>query len=114
MKPTISIDDFSKLDLRVGEVVDAVEAEGSNKLLELKVDFSSELGVKTIFSGIKKWYTADSVRGRKFLFCVNLEPKVFKIGDQELLSEGMIIAVGDEEAILYTFDKDVPAGTKAH
>lgn len=113
MKAQISIADFSKLDLRVGEVVDVVEVEQSNKLLELKVDFGPEIGVKTIFSGIKKWYSPDTLRNRKFIFLLNLEPKVFKIGEEELASQGMILAAdSEEEAVLYNFDKDVTNGSK--
>lgn len=109
----VSLDDFAKIELRVGEIFDAVDVSGSNKLLQLTVDFG-ELGKKTVFSGIKKWYTADSLPGRKFMFVVNLEPKEFPFGT----SEGMILAASPpdgeagEEAVLYTFDKDVRNGTK--
>ena len=68
MKSQIDFEDFEKLDLRVGEVREVGEVEGSNKLLKLTVDFGPEIGQKTIFSGIKKWYTADSIKNRKFIF----------------------------------------------
>lgn len=108
MKPQVTIDDFAKLDLRVGEVVEAVEVEGSDKLLKLTVNFGEELGTKTVFSGIKKWYTADSIQNRKFIFIVNLPPREFKFG----ISEAMILAVEDNnEAVLYKFDKDITNGS---
>lgn len=107
MKPQITIDDFAKLDLRVGEVVEAVEVEGSDKLLKLTVNFGEELGTKTVFSGIKKWYTPDSVQGKKFLFITNLAPREFKFG----ISEAMILAAGDTEPALCILDKDITNGS---
>lgn len=110
MKPQINFDDFSKLDLRVGEIVGAKEVEGSEKLLELIVDLGEEK--RTIFAGIKKWYTPSKLVGRKLVFVANLAPKTFKIGENEYTSNGMMVAAGcDDEAVLYTFDKDLPSGT---
>lgn len=71
--------------------------EGSEKPLKLQVDFGSEIGPKTIFSGIKKWYTTDSIKDRKFIFVVNLAQKEFKFGISE--------------AVLYSFDKNVTNGS---
>lgn len=111
MKPQISFDDFAKLDLRVGEILEAKEVEGSGKLVELVVDFGPGIGKKTIYAGIRKWYEPASLKGRKLVFVVNLEPKRFKIEGRELMSEGMVVAAGGEEAVLYTFDKDLTNGT---
>lgn len=106
MKMQVGFEDFAKLDLRVGEVVEATAVEESPKLVQLSVNFGEELGTKTIFAGVRKWYEPEKLVGRKFMFVVNLAPKEFKFG----ISEGMIIAAGDEEAVLYSFDKDLPAG----
>lgn len=109
MKAQITIDDLSKLDLRVGEVVNAQEVTDSNKLLQLLVDFGEEVGQKTIYSGIKKWYSADSLIGKKFIFIVNLAPRDFKFG----ISEGMILAAeSNDEPVLLIPEKDVTAGSK--
>ena len=108
MKPQITIEDFLKLDLRVGEVVSAETVDGSNKLLKLTVNFGEF--TRIIYSGIKKWYTADSLLNKKFVFLVNVIPKKFKFGT----SEGMILAAGDDEAVLYNFDKDIKNGTTIH
>lgn len=105
-KPQIDFSDFAKLDLRVGEVAEAESVEMSNKLLKLLVDFGDFK--KTIYAGIKQWYNPEDLKGRKFIFVVNLAPKEFKFG----ISEGMIVAAGEREAVLYTFDKDLPAGTQ--
>lgn len=95
----------------MGEVVTAEEVEGSGKLLKLSVNFGPEIGTKTIFSGIKKWYTPSSVQGRKLAFITNLLPKKFRIGEAEYESSGMIMAADNgEEAVLFQFDKDLPPG----
>ncbi len=111
MKAQIAIEDFGKLDLRVGGVREVGEVEGSEKLLKLLVYFGEEIGTRTIYAGIKKWYDPQSLVGRKFIFVVNLAPRTFKINNVEYASGGMIIAAGDKEAVLYNFDKDLPAGT---
>jgi methionyl-tRNA synthetase len=87
MKPIISYDDFAKLDIRVGTIVECVEKEGSDKLLRSTVDFGEE-GRRIIFSGIKKWYRPSDLIGKQFIFVINLEPR--KIMDE--YSEGMLLA----------------------
>jgi methionyl-tRNA synthetase len=87
MKPTIQYDEFSKLDLRVGTVVECVEKEGSEKLLRLTVDFGSE-GTRNILSGIKQWYKPEDLKGKQYIFVFNLAPR--KMMGEE--SEGMILA----------------------
>ncbi len=117
MKPQIDVTDFAKLDLRVGEIVDTSEVEGSEKLVELQVDFGPAFAEsygearRTIYAGIKKWYTAESLVGRKLIFVVNLAPKKFKIGNREYISEGMLMAAGADEAVLYNFDQALEPGT---
>lgn len=91
MKPLISFTDFSKLDIRVGTVIECVEKEGSDKLLKLTVDFGEE-GQKTIFSGIKKWYTPEDLKDKQFIFIINLEPR--KMMDE--YSEGMLMAADSD------------------
>jgi len=114
MKDTIPFSDFAKIDLRVGEVVEVLEVVGSNKLWNLTVDFGEELGKKTIFSGIKQWYSVENLLHRKLFFVVNLEPKKFKIGDQECVSDGMLLAAGEQTAALYTIDQDLVPGSLVH
>ncbi len=112
MKPQIDYADFSKLDLRVGEVVESGAVEGSDKLVRMVVDFGVELGKRTICAGIKPWYPPEKLAGRKLAFVVNLAPKRFKIGEKEYESAGMVLAVAsDEKAVLYNFDEDVVTGS---
>jgi len=69
--PTIKIDDFAKLDIRIGKVVEAKEVEGSDKLLRCVVDFGEELGQRVIFSGIKKWYKPEEIEGKMLPYIIN-------------------------------------------
>src|SRR2546430_9962665 len=95
MKPIITIDDFAKLDLRVGTVVDCVETEGSEKLLRLTVDFGEE-GTRNILSGIKQWYKPIDLKNKQFVFVFNLEPR--KMMGEE--SQGMILAADGKKPVL--------------
>ena len=88
-KDTIPFSDFMKLDIRVGEVKNAVLVENSSKLIELTVDLGLDYGKVTIFTGMQKWYTPEHFQGKKFLFVANLEPKQM-MGKE---SQGMIMSI---------------------
>ncbi|HEY4493065.1 MAG TPA: hypothetical protein VJB98_00355 [Candidatus Paceibacterota bacterium] len=117
----ITIDDFAKVEIRVGKIITAEHIEGSDKLIKLNVDFGSEQ--RQILSGIKKSYAPESLVGRSFMFVTNLVPRVFKmLGPRSpegevggLTSNGMLLAVSDQDGlpVLYTFDKEILPGTKA-
>lgn len=107
MKPIVTIDDFAKLDLRVGKVVECVEVEKSEKLLKLTVDFGEE-GQRTIFSGIKQWYTPDDLKGKQFIFIINLEPRRM----MNEYSEGMLLAADGEKPEPLIPSSEVQPGTK--
>ncbi len=109
IKPTVSYEDFVKMDFRVGEVVEASEVVNSRKLLRLTVDFGSDIGKRTVFAGlVPSGYTASSVLNKKFIFLVNLQPK--KIMEEE--SQGMMLAGDvDHKAIIITVPNEVPSGT---
>jgi methionyl-tRNA synthetase len=92
MKPIIEYADFEKLDLRVGLVLSASLPEWSNKLIEMRVDFGSEIGQKTIFAGIRKFVDFQTLLNKKFVFIVNLAER--KLG--EGISQGMMLVAGDE------------------
>lgn len=105
---TISFDDFAKVDLRVGKILEAGRVEGSPKLLKLKVDFSSE--ERQILAGIGKVYEPESLIGKSAVFVFNLAPR--KIMNLE--SQGMILAVSDEKGLsVLSPDKDIKPGSKA-
>ncbi|MFA5932565.1 MAG: methionine--tRNA ligase subunit beta [Microgenomates group bacterium] len=103
----ITFDDFSKVELKVGTILEAEEIEGSDKLLKLQVDFGEEQP-RQILSGIKKWYTPKSLIGKQVTFVTNLEPRMM----MGLESNGMILAVGDDKPVLLKPIKKVSPGAK--
>lgn len=107
---TINIEDFTKVEIRIGEVISAEDIEESDKLIKLTVNFG-EKGEKTIFAGIKKWYEAEELKGRKLTFVYNLEPRKM-MGDE---SQGMLLAAeteDGEDCVLLIPDKDIAPGTR--
>ncbi len=106
----IKYDDFAKVEFKIGEIKEAIEVEGSEKLLRLQVDFGEE-NLRTVFSGIKKWYSLTDLVGRKTVFVTNIIPR--KIMGEE--SQAMIFGAEDEngENMSALFlDKDLPVGSK--
>ncbi len=98
---TISIDDFAKLDLRIGKVLVCEFVEGSHKLLRFELD-AGELGKRQIFSGIKSAYPEpEKLVGRSVVFIANLAPRKMRFG----VSEGMILSAGDDDG-LFLLDAD--------
>jgi methionyl-tRNA synthetase len=107
-KAVITYADFEKLDLRVGTVIAADYPDWSKKLIRYQVDFGEELGKRTIFSGIREWYTPEDLIGKQFIFVYNLAPK--KMGEEE--SQGMMVmADGAERPFIQPIMSPVPNGT---
>lgn len=106
----IKYTDFAKVEFLIGEIKEAIEVEESEKLLRLQVDFGEE-NLRTVFSGIKKWYSPADLIGKKTVFVTNMLPK--KIMREE--SQAMIFGAEDENgenmSILF-LDKDLPVGSK--
>ncbi len=101
----IGIEDFSKLDLRIGTVLECGFVEGSDKLLRFLLD-AGELGQRQIFSGIRGSYgEPDKLVGRKVVFIANLAPRKMRFG----LSEGMILSAGFDGGELALLDADAGA-----
>ncbi len=115
----INYDDFAKIEFLIGQIKEATEVEGSEKLLKLKVDFGEE-NLRTVFSGIKKWYKPDDIVGKKTVFITNIKPR--KIMGEE--SQAMIFAASskvikddqtEEENIVLLFPEiDLPVGSKVY
>ena len=94
----ISIDDFTKIDLRIGLVKECKAVEGSTKLLQLTVDLGEEKP-RNIFSGIAAHYQAEQLTGQYVVVVANLAPRKMKFG----LSEGMVLcAASDDDTALST------------
>ena len=85
--PTITIDDFAKVDLRIAKIVNAEHVEGSDKLLRLTLDVG-EGKMRNVFSGIKSAYKPEDLIGKLTVMVANLAPRKMKFG----LSEGMVLA----------------------
>jgi methionyl-tRNA synthetase len=101
----ITIDDFAKLDLRVAKVVEASDVEGSDKLLKLTLELGSER--RTVFSGIRKTYTAASLVGRQVVVVANLAPRKMRFG----VSEGMVLCASDADDRVYLLSPDEGAAS---
>ncbi len=103
----ISIDEFAKVDLRVGEIKQAEKIEKSKKLLKLKVDIGTE--ERQVVAGIAEHYTPEELIGKKIVLVANLKPA--KLMGTE--SQGMVLAAGgDGRLVLIGFDGEVKLGAK--
>ncbi|HDS0924836.1 TPA: methionine--tRNA ligase [Stenotrophomonas maltophilia] len=101
----IGIDDFAKLDLRIGKVLACEFVDGSDKLLRFELD-AGELGKRQIFSGIRASYgEPEALVGRSVVFIANLAPRKMRFG----LSEGMILSAGFDGGALALLDADSSA-----
>ncbi len=95
---TISIDDFSKVDLRVAKIVNATLVDGADKLLQLTLDLGGE--TRNVFAGIRSAYQPDSLIGKHTVMVANLAPRKMKFG----VSEGMVLAAGPGGKDLYILE----------
>ncbi|WP_407404447.1 methionine--tRNA ligase [Sodaliphilus sp.] len=87
--PAVTIDDFAKLDIRVGTVLECSKVKKSDKLLEFKIE--DGMGGRTIVSGIAKWYQPEELVGKQVCFIANFPPRKLK----GVESQGMILSAED-------------------
>ena len=105
LKPEITFEDFSKIDLRTGTIISAEKIKKSNKLLKLQVDLGKE--TRQIIAGIAKSYEPDTLIGRQVVVVANLKPAKL-MGE---LSQGMIVAANDKKHLfLAGFDTTITPG----
>ena len=97
----ISIDDFTKVDLRIAKIVSAEHVEGAEKLLKLSLDIGEDKP-RQVFAGIKSAYDPASLVGRLTVMVANLAPRKMKFG----MSEGMVLAASDERGGPYILSPD--------
>jgi methionyl-tRNA synthetase len=104
----ISIDDFLKVEMRVGQVKTAEKVKGADRLLRLEVDIGTE--VRQLVAGIAEAYSPEQLIGRKVVIVANLAPRKLK----GLESNGMIVAASVEggKPVLAGFLEDIPVGAK--
>jgi methionyl-tRNA synthetase len=109
-KPEITIDDFAKMEFKVGEVIACEEVKKSKKLLCSKVKIGDE--VRQIVSGIRKYYTAEEMVGKKVMVITNLKPA--KLAG--IMSEGMLLCAEGPDGTLALMtpeaDKNIPDGAE--
>lgn len=98
--PTINIDDFAKLDLRIAKIISAEHVEGADKLLRLQLDLGNEQ--RQVFAGIKAAYQPEQLVGRLTVMVANLAPRKMKFG----MSEGMVMAAGPGGSEIFLLSPD--------
>jgi methionyl-tRNA synthetase len=102
----ITIEDFAKVQMRVGQIVEAEKIEGSRRLIKLRVDIGTE--VRQVVAGIAEAYEPANLLNRKVVIVANLKPA--KLMGVE--SNGMIVAASiDGKPVLATFTEEVPNGS---
>jgi len=109
--PSISIDDFAKIELRVAQIVVAERIPKADKLLRLEVDLGPDFPRRQILSGIAEHYTPEELIGRRIVVITNLAPRKMR----GLESHGMLLAASDGEngkPILATFAEDIALGSR--
>jgi len=104
IKPAVSWEDFSRIDLRIARIETAERVPESEKLLKLGVDLGSEQ--RTILAGVGRVYEPKDLMGKRILIVANLEPRVI-LGEK---SEGMLLA-GGETPVLLVPEKEIDPGT---
>ncbi|HEY4760191.1 MAG TPA: methionine--tRNA ligase subunit beta [Thermoguttaceae bacterium] len=107
MKPTITYDDFSKLELRIATVISAREHPNANKLMLLQIKVGEE--EKQIVAGIRQYYKPEDLMGRQIVVVNNLQEVVLR-GEE---SHGMLLAASDSQGIvLLRPDRECDSGAE--
>src|SRR3989337_2029517 len=103
----ISIEDFAKVELKVGKVLEAKRVEGSNKLIVMKVDTDEE---RQIVAGIGKAYLPEELVGKSIVVVTNLQPAKL----MGVKSQGMLLAASDDDGRLsiLTTDREIREGSQ--
>ncbi len=107
-KEYITIDDFCKVEMKIGEILECEKIPESNKLLKSTVKIGDE--TRTILSGIAKYFTPEQMVGKKVVVCTNLAPRKMLKG--KYTSEGMILAAEDKDGNLDLLSADVKNGAE--
>ncbi|MBC7216839.1 MAG: methionine--tRNA ligase subunit beta [Candidatus Caldatribacterium sp.] len=104
----IHLEDFQKIDLRVGEIVSAERVEGTRALMVLRVNLGDE--ERTLVAGLAPYYAPEEMVGKRVIVVANLEPAVIR----GIKSQGMLLAADDGQGnvSLVTVDRDIAPGSR--
>lgn len=109
--PLISYDDFAKVDIRVGRIVQVEDFPAARKpAYRLRIDFGPELGVKTSSAQITRHYRREDLEGRLVLAVVNFPPRQIANYFSEVLTLGVMVGEGD--VVLIQPEREVPLGLR--
>ena len=110
IKPECTIDDFTKIDLRIAKIISAEPVEGADKLLRLQLDLGDTK--KEVLAGIAQAYTPDQLTGKSVVCLANLKPRKMKFGT----SEAMILAAGPggKDIFMLSVDSGAEPGQTVH
>jgi methionyl-tRNA synthetase len=103
----VNFEDWAKIDLRVGQIINVEEIEKADKLYKLTVNLGNEIGEKTVCAGIKEYYTKEELMDKKIVLFVNLTPRTLR----GIESQGMILAAGEKPTLIVP-EKDIELGSK--
>lgn len=106
----IPFDEFQKLDMRIGKVLEANQIPGSRNLIRMVIDFGSEK--RQAVAGLLQWYKPEALVGKKFAFVLNLQRRKF----MGVESQCMILAAEDDKGNVVCLqpEKDITEGSKIH
>jgi methionine--tRNA ligase beta chain len=106
----ISFEEFQKLDMRVGKIIEANQIPGSRNLIRMIVDFGTEK--RQAVAGLLQWYKPEDLVGKKYAFILNLQRRKF----MGVESQCMILAAEDDEGNVVCLqpEKDITEGSKIH
>jgi len=106
----IPFDEFQKLDMRIGKVLEANQIPGSRNLIRMIIDFGSEK--RQAVAGLLQWYKPETLVGKKFAFVLNLQRRKF----MGVESQCMVLAAEDDKGNVVCLqpEKDITEGSKIH
>lgn len=106
----VEFSDWTKVDLRVAQIIQVEEISGADKLYKLTLDVG-ELGERTICAGLKEYYSKKELKNKKIILFVNLKPRMMK----GIESQGMLLAASAEEhnkVVLISPEKEIENGSR--
>ena len=103
----ISFNDFSKIELKIGTVLEVEDVEGSEKLIKLMINLGEDQP-RQILAGVKQWYKAEDFTVKQVIIVANLVPRMM----MGLESQGMILATDADKPVMLKPSKKVPNGIK--